>query len=213
MAKIVWVHLKEIQNYLICNYLLSRKFFLKSKVNEKLVCRGGKKLNYMIICRTFNFEFSSYKLLSYRRRQIDLLWKGQRSVDVTKCQHYTTQFWRRKKKIKSQPLVYALLLYFIEELNWGHKEVDIGSLLANQTVFEYKCLRSVYSWGRRELGLLNSSFCYMWGGFQVRQKYFFCLFRWYFETSSVCEKNYKIFFSLSIITKVFFVYEVWNFYF
>lgn len=66
-----------------------------------------------------------------------------------------------KKKIKSQPLVYALLLYFIEELNWGHKEVDIGSLLANQTVFEYKCLRSVYSWGRRELGLLNSSFCYM----------------------------------------------------
>lgn len=44
MAKIVWVHLKEIQNYLICNYLLSRKFFLKSKVNEKLVCRGEKKI-------------------------------------------------------------------------------------------------------------------------------------------------------------------------
>lgn len=101
----------------------------------------------MIICRTFNVEFSSYKLLSYRRRQIDLLWKGQRSVDVTKCQHYTTQFWRRKKKLNLSPLVYALLLYFIEELNGGHKEVDIWSLLVNQTVFEYKCLHSVYSCG------------------------------------------------------------------
>lgn len=130
----------------------------------------------MIICRTFNFEFSSYKLLSYRRRQIDLLWKGQRSVDVTKCQHYTTQFWRRKKKIKSQPLVYALLLYFIEELNGGHKEVDIGSLLANQTVFEYKCLRSVYSWRRRELGLLNSSFCYIWEVLRVRHAEIFLSF-------------------------------------
>lgn len=128
--------------------------FLQSKVNEKLVCRGMKKLNYMIICRTFNFEFSSYNLLSYRRRQIDLLWKGQRhkmsSVDVTKCKHSTTHFWRRKK-IKSQPLVYAVLLYFIEELNGGHTEVDIGSLLRNQTVFEYKCLRSMYSCRRWEL--------------------------------------------------------------
>lgn len=106
MTKIVWVHLNEIQNYHICNYLLLRKFFLKRKVNEKLVCRG-KKLNYMIICLTFNIEFSSYNLLSYRRRQIDLLWKGQRhkmnTIDVTKCKHYTTHFWRRKK-IKSQPL-------------------------------------------------------------------------------------------------------------
>lgn len=44
MAKIVWVHLNEIQNYYICNYLLLWKFFLKSKVNEKLVCRGIKKI-------------------------------------------------------------------------------------------------------------------------------------------------------------------------
>lgn len=55
------------------------------------------------------------------------------------------------KKIKSQPLVYAVSLYFTEELNGGHTEVDIGSLLGNQTVFEYKCLRSVYSCGRWEL--------------------------------------------------------------
>lgn len=55
------------------------------------------------------------------------------------------------KKIKSQPLVYAVWLYFIEELNGGHTEVDIGSLLGNQTVFEYKCLRSVNSCERWDL--------------------------------------------------------------
>lgn len=44
MAKIVWIHLNEIQNYHICNYLLLWKFFLKSKVNGKLVCRGIKKI-------------------------------------------------------------------------------------------------------------------------------------------------------------------------
>lgn len=55
------------------------------------------------------------------------------------------------KKIKSRPLVYAVSLYFTEELNGGHTEVDIGSLLGNQTVFEYNCLRSVYSCGRWEL--------------------------------------------------------------
>lgn len=54
-------------------------------------------------------------------------------------------------KIKSQPLVYAASLYFTEELNGGHTEVDIGSLLGYQTVFEYNCLRSVYSCGRWEL--------------------------------------------------------------
>lgn len=71
-----------------------------------------------------------------------------------------------------------------------------------------QCLRSVYSWRRRKLGLLNSSFCYIWEVLQVRQKYFFRLFRWYFETNSVCEKNYKIFFSLFRITIVFSVSEV-----
>lgn len=130
----------------------------------------------MIICRTFNFEFSSYKLLSYRRRQIDLLWKGQRSVDVTKCQHYTTQFWRRKKKIKSQPPCVCTTVVLHWRIEWGHKEVDIGSLLANQTVFEYKCLRSVYSWRRREFGLLNSSFCYIWEGLRVRHAEIFLSF-------------------------------------
>lgn len=131
MAKIVWVHLKEIQNYLICNYLLSRKFFfLKRKVNEKLVCRGEKKLNYMIICRTFNVEFSSYKLLSYRRRQIDLLWKGQRhkmnSVDVTKCQHYTTQFWRRKKKLNLSPLCMQYRCTSLKNWIGGIKKLTLG---------------------------------------------------------------------------------------
>lgn len=35
------------------------------------------------------------------------------------------------KKIKFLFFVYVVLLYFIEELNGGHIEVDIGSLFGN----------------------------------------------------------------------------------
>lgn len=125
MAKIVWVHLKEIQNYLICNYLLSRKFFFK-EFSKRKTGLSRKKLNYMIICWTFNFEFSSYKLLSYRRRQIDLLWKGQRSVDVTKCQHYTTQFWRRKKKLNLSPLCMHYCCTSLKNWMGGIKKLTLG---------------------------------------------------------------------------------------
>lgn len=154
-----------------------------------------KKLNYKIICRTFNFEFSSYNLLSYRRRQIDLLWKGQRHkmsiVDVTECKHSTTHFWRRKKNLNLGPLCMQCRCTSLKNWMGGIQKLTLGVYSGiKQCLNTNVCVLCILVGGGSCRSIKQFILWYMRRSTKSdRNISFVRLFRWYFETNFVCEKN------------------------
>lgn len=125
----------------------------------------------MIICRTFNFEFSSYNLLSYRRRQIDLLWKGQRhkmsGVDVTECKHYTTHFWRRKKKLNLGPLCMQCRCTSLKNWMGGIQKLTLGVYSGiKQCLNTNVCVLCILVGGGSCRSIKQFILLYIWEGLQ-----------------------------------------------